>query len=492
MARNNPFSCGILKVDMKRLFLILIAVLCIGIVCPGPAGAATESTEKVKELNFVFLHGYNGHSCALQLLDDSIATQMPAYISNYEFENPGIKIRTDTLRRCYPNDVDIEAWAQNIADGINQHFSDKENLVLIGHSMGGKTALYAVSHNIGNLADRVAMVVTINSPIKSLMNGYYVGGDTALGYWGAGLVMPNQGALGSLLHYDSSRDGKWVGSHKHWLAFISGESSPLSRQFDVRGVDAMPRVMDDSIVPVSSQYSDGADTVYYGEYEHGDFSELDEVAGYMADQILRYIFGGDIECSVFVRGGSFEHRAGLFPGTDRWQDIVGGVLADSGTLTYKNDSYFKWQEWEDIVGKYSDGGIRSTFQTIQRNSFPLFTGIKQSGWTSTDDPGDGRVRLTTRAAPGSSVQVAWSIYEQGLLPPGIQRDHYEVEIETGTQLASITQVSWETDNLRDVRLRISSQAQRPFRWFKAQWRVYSKESRQKQIIDEIPVRNPAE
>jgi hypothetical protein len=32
--------------------------------------------------------------------------------------------------------------------------------------MGGKTALYAVAHNIGNIAERVDAVITINSPVK--------------------------------------------------------------------------------------------------------------------------------------------------------------------------------------------------------------------------------------------------------------------------------------------------------------------------------------
>jgi len=69
---------------------------------------------------------------------------------------------------------------------------------------------------------------------------------------------------------------------------------------------------------------------------------------------------------------------------------------------------------------------------------------------------------------------------------GFRRDHYEVEIITGTPLTKITDVSWVTDEPRDVRIRIWSEADRPFRWFKAEWRVYSKESRQRRIIDEIP------
>ncbi len=472
---------------MKRLLLLIMSVLCLSMACHGLAQAASVNIGDVKELNFVFLHGTNGHSDDLQLLEDSIVAQMPAYITNYGYDHPDVKVQTDMLLRSYPNDVDIDTWANNIADTINKHFPHKKNLVLIGFSMGGKTALYAVSHNIGNLADKVAMVVTINSPIKSLVNYYYVGGDTALDYWGAQLLISSQGVLESLVNYDSSQDGKWVSTNKHWLAFISSESSPLSSQFDVRGIDALPRDMDDTIVPISCQYSDGADVVYYGQYAHNDFSKLDDVANYMADQILRYIFGGNVECSVFARGGSFEHKAGLFPGTDYWQDLVGGVLADSGTLIHKNDSYIKWQDWEDVVGVNSDGSTRSSFQTTQKNSFPVLTGIKQASWASPNDPEDGRIYISTRAAPRSSVQVDWSVYRQGLLPSGIKRDHYEVELDTGTQLTSIRQVSWETDDPRDVRLRIWSEAQSPFRWFKAQWRVYSKESRQRKVIDELPV-----
>jgi pimeloyl-ACP methyl ester carboxylesterase len=469
---------------MKRLFVLIIGVLCICLVCPVLAQA--ESTDNVKELNFVFLHGLNGNSSAFQTLEDAISDKMPAYIINYEYDHPDVNISTDKLVRSYPADVDIDTWAHNIADSINQRFTGKKNLVLIGHSMGGKTALYAVSHNIGNLADKVAMVVTINSPIKSLVNYYYVSGDTALDYWGAQRLISNRGALESLVNYDSSQDGKWVSTNKHWLAFISSEASPLSSQFDVSGVDPLPRDMDDTIVPISCQYSDGADVVYYGEYGHGEFTELEEVAGYMADQLLRYIFGGNIECSVFARGGAFEHKAGLLPGTNYWQDLVGGVLAGAGTLLHQNDSWFKWQEWKDIVGEGLSGNMRSSFQTTEKNSFPILTGIKQSSWASAD-LGDGRISLTTRAAPRSNVQVDWSVYQKGLLPSGIERDHYEIELNTGSQLTSVGQVSWETDDPRDVRLRIWSQAQSPFRWFQAQWRVYFKESRERAIIDGLPI-----
>jgi pimeloyl-ACP methyl ester carboxylesterase len=474
---------------MKHLSHVFIGMLCIVMLCPGIAQAAplSASTGNAQELNFVFLHGFNSNAGAVQLLADSVEDQLPAYITNYKYEHPDITVSTGMLLRSYPNTVDIDTWAKNIADSINQRFAGKKNLVLIGHSMGGKAALYAVAHNIGNIADRVAMVVTINSPIKSLASYHYVGGDTALDYWGAQMLLPDQGVLNSLAYYDSSDDGKWVNANKHWLAFVSCESSPTSPKFDTRGVDPLPRDMDDTIVPISCQYADGADVVYYGEYAHSDFMKLDAVSDYLANQLLRYIFGGNIECSVLARAGSFEHKADLFPGTDSWEDIAGGVLASSGTITHQNDSYFKWQEWEDVVGEPSAGGVRSTFQTTQTRSSPIFTGMVEARWVYPDNPNDGRLYIKTRAAPRSSVQVDWSVYQKGLLPAGLERDHYEVEVESGTQGTGIGQVSWESGDALDLRLRILSQAQSPFHWFRVQWRVYYKESRQRKIIDEFPV-----
>jgi pimeloyl-ACP methyl ester carboxylesterase len=447
-----------------------------------------DTQGNTKEINFVFLHGFNSNASSVQPLEDVITNKLPEYIAGYENDNPGMNIVADTLNRSYANNVDIETWANNIAEDINKRFTGKSNIVLIGHSMGGKAALYAVAHNIGNIAEKVAMVVTVNSPVKKLSDYYFVGGDTELGYEGAQLVLPDQGVLNSLVNYDSSEDGLWVGTNKHWLALVSTESYPLSSQFDSSSIDLLPRDMDDKIVPISCQYADGADVIYYGEYGHSDFKILEEVADNIGDQILSYIFGGNMDFSVLGRAGSFEHKADLFPGTDYWQDIVGGLIADSGTLTHFNESYFKWQEWEDIVGEYTAGGTRSTFQTTQKASFPIFSGITETGWVDPDNPEDGRIYIKTRAAPRSTVQVSWSVYQQGLLPVGIERNHYEVEIETGTQATAIESIAWETSDPCDIRLHICSQAQSPFHWFRVQWRIYYTESRQVKLIDSLPVK----
>ena len=466
---------------------MLIAIgFCVLIAFPSPVQSAPEGYLKVKELNFVFVHGLGGNACALQLLADSILGQVPVYIAGYEQDNTDTKIQVNMLNRCYPNDVDINTWANSIADSIDEHFRNKEPLILVGHSMGGKAALYAVAQNIGNLADKVVMVVTINSPIKRLDNYYITGGGSAADYCQARWLFSDRGGCHSAVYYDSSQDGSWVGYNKHWLAFISGEAAPLSEQFDAGGVDPWPRSMDDGIVPLSAQYSDGADVVYYGDYGHGDFEVLDDVAGFIADQILRYIFGEPIECSVFARSDSFEHKAHWLPGTDYWVDVVGEVLASSGRLCHMNESYIKWQEWEDVVGECLPEGKRSSYQINLDGAFLFFTSIEESFWLTPDKPEDCRLYLRTIAAPRNCVQVDWSVYQQGLLPPGIHRDHYEVEIVTGTPLANITSISWLTPDPRDLRLQISSQADSPFRWFKAEWRVYAKESRQVKVIDEIP------
>jgi pimeloyl-ACP methyl ester carboxylesterase len=474
---------------MKRLSVVTAIVLCLQLGFPGTAGSATESPVGVKELNFVFLHGAIGNPCGVQSVADSILEQIPEYILEYEQANPGIKVEVNTLNRCYPSDVDVETWAKNIADSINKYLPSKGKIIFIGHSMGGKSALYAVANNIGNLADRTALVVTINSPIKRL-DGYSVtGGASFVTYCRAALWNTMRGVCMSAGTYDSSEDGKWVSQNSHWLAFISGENAPLSPQFDYGGLDPYPRDMDDGALPMSAQYSEGADVIYYGEYGHSDFHIIKEAADFMAEEILQYVFGGTIECSVLARDGGFEHNAGSLLGTDYWQDIIGDVFGTSGSILHWNQSYITWQEWEDVA-EYSpptyEKDLRSRYEISQVRSSVIFAGIEEVRWLSPDNPEDCRLYLRTRAAPRNYVQVYWEIYRQGLLAEGTKRDHYEIEIVAGTPLAEVYHASWATDNLRDLRAQVWSRTERPFRWFEAKWRVYYQESRYRQIIDEIP------
>jgi len=49
-------------------------------------------------------------------------------------------------------------------------------------------------------------------------------------------------------------------------------------------------------------------------------------------------------------------------------------------------------------------------------------------------------------------------------------------------------VSWVTNDPRDLRALVWSEAESPFRWFQAEWRIYFKEIRQRKVIDEIPAK----
>ena len=144
---------------------------------------------------------------------------------------------------------------------------------------------------------------------------------------------------------------------------------------------------------------------------------------------------------------------------------------------------------KDVVGDCPPQGKRSSARVSQL-SLPFLTSVEEAHWLSPDNPEDCRLYLRTRAAPRSRVQVDWSISQRGLLPRGLKRDYYEVEIVTGTPLTSIRSASWVTDDPHDLRLRIWSEGESPFRWFKAEWRAYTKESRHRKVIDEIPGETP--
>ena len=471
----------------KRLLLSLALILCTQFAVCQPVQAVPENPDKVKELNFVFLHGMGSTPCTLQLLSDQIMELVPLYTAKYKIANPNATIEVNTLSRCYPGYVDIHTWANNIADGINTHFRNKDNIILVGHSMGGKTALYAVANNIGNISERVAAVVTINSPVRSLSQYYVPGGGPMFEYCRTTLLGSDEGVCTSLADYDSSQDGAVVSQTKHWLAFISSEPAPLSPHFDRSGVDAWPRNMDDGIVPLPAQFSKDADVVYYGEYGHSDITTIDGPSRFIANQILRYIFGESIECSVVARNGSLKHEADWLLGTDHWTDIVGGVLTSSGKVKHTNDSFYKWQEWEDVIGDYTERDKRA-YSHVRLSSLPLITNIKQAAWLDSANVSDLRINLQSEAAPLTSITIDWAIYKSGLFSPGEERTFYDIEMSEGTPLAGIRYVSWMSDEQNDPVLWIWSEAQSPFRWFKAEWQIYQKEKRWGNIIEEITSR----
>jgi pimeloyl-ACP methyl ester carboxylesterase len=469
----------------KSLGLLLVVALLLPHSVSSSSPAITEDAVQIKELNFVFLHGMGGSPCTLQRLSDWIIKRVSDYIYLYEQANPGLKVKVNILSRCYPGYCDIDTWANNLAVDINKNFKGRDNLIIIGHSMGGKTALYAVAKNIGGLADQVSTVVTINSPIKSLGGYYAPGGGPVLNYCITGLLGSNEGVCTSITNYDSSDDGKWVAKNRHWLAFISAENAPLSPQFDRSGIDAWPRDMDDGIVPISAQYADGADVIYYGEHGHSDLGNSDDTAESIANQTIRYLFGYPVDCCVFSRSSTFNHNADWLLGKDNWDETVGEVIAASGIIRHTNESFIQWKQWENTVGEIIPEAQRSS-SMVRQLSFPMLTSVKEARWVTAGEPEDCRLYLRVGAAPRTTVEVNWAVYRSPLLPEGTKRAYYEVKITDGTPLVAVTQVAWSSKNTRDLKLRVWSEADSPFRWFTAEWRVYYYESRQKRIIDEIP------
>jgi len=473
---------------LSRIFRFISFLVVAGLLAPPVTPVVQAQADKppyVKELNFVFLHGMGGTTCSLQLLSDWVKKKASTYVYLYQHEHPDVKIVVNMLIRCYPGYTDIDTWADNITKSIDTHFAGRDNLILIGHSMGGKTALYTVAKNIDNMADRVSAVITINSPVKALKNYYPPVGGPPIDYCRTGLLGSDEGVCGSVINYDSSKDGKWVAENKHWLAFIAAENAPLSTQFDRAGVDAWPRDMDDGIVPISAQYAEGADVIYYGEYPHGAPGTSEEAAEFIADQTLRYLFGFPVERCVFSTSGNFEHEADWLLGKDVFIDEVGDIIASTGLVIHKNDSFTEWKEWGDVVGTRDSSSPRSR-SVVQQVSFPFFTQVKQAFWFNSYDVQDCRLFLQTRAAPRSTVQVQYTVYRRPLLPQGSTRAYFEVSITDGTPLTTITNVVWSNKDPRDTGLRIQSEAHSPFRWFKAKWRVFKKETIVRNIVNEIP------
>jgi pimeloyl-ACP methyl ester carboxylesterase len=475
-------------ITIKGLSILVSLVLLLSFSSSNLPAVLAEDTVQIKELNFVFLHGMGGNPCTLQRLSDWVTKHVSNYIYVYEQMHPGITIKVNMLSRCYPAYTDIATWANNLADSINSNFKDKDNLIVIGHSMGGKAALYAVANNVAGLADKISVVVTINSPVKNLGRYYAPGGGPVLNYCRTGLLGSDEGVCTSVTSYDSSADGKWVAENRHWLAFISAENAPLSPQFDRTGVDAWPRDMDDGIVPISAQYAEGADVVYYGEYAHSAIAASDDVAEFIANQTLRYLFGIPIDCCVFTSSGTFRHDADWLLGKDYWDDVVGEIIAATGTIQHSNESFTQWKKWEDTVGEIITGVQRSS-SLVNQLSFPLFTSVKEIRWVTPGEPEDCRLYIRTGAAPRTTVKINWTVFKASLLPEGKKRAYYEVNITDGTPLVGITQIVWPSRDTRDLRLHIWSEAHSPFRWFSAEWRVYSLESRQKDIVNEFPVIN---
>jgi pimeloyl-ACP methyl ester carboxylesterase len=480
----------------KDNILSMIAIVFIVTSSFASAWAQEDCPEFTIELNLVFLHGAPGEPLSMGPLETALRDSLAPKITAYEQSHPGMNIEVNTWIPDLDNDESVSSWANNIATFINDNLPNKENIILIGHSMGGKSAIYAVKNNVGGLQAKTLAVVTINSPIEEMDHYVTTGGfsiwENFCGAWftlsGHDTQTGDNGVCTSVAHHDSRDEAIWIAQNKHLLMFISGEDGgPNSTQCNSLIGDGLPRDQDDELFPISAQNVPEADVVYYGNYCHSALHDNSAATNFMAETISNYIFGDVIHCSVLVREGSYDNKADIYPGTDSWEDIRGDVLACEGSWIEETCNSIPTCSWNPIVGcnPCPGGDERSYCEVSKDPSSDLSTWINTYGWESSD-VNDCRIYVDAGAAYRNWLKINWRIYGKGLLPTGTPRDHYEVRVIDADDPGTGTSwVRWETSAPNDCRIRISSWAWSPNYWIRIGWRVYKNESRQISLISDM-------
>ena len=291
---------------MHRLLLIAFAMTasaCVAHDSPGDSPADEPADSPVDEpvdestgesisaatgpiqINLLFIHGVQndagGKSRAHNSLNDlrtAIANDMPSLIANYQASHPGVSIAfaaasanlyTATPSGIHPSDStnptlmdDWEVgdpgctttrqgdpcttayeWRFRLVKEIQRLFpSTARNIVLIGHSTGGRVA-FEVASNTGpggvgtqnwGVQSRIAAVVSINGMIDGLQSSKYnaVGfsdfvatcknTDVLAGLFGAGV--PGNGWCEYAGNVSGVAAANWVGQNKRSRVLISQTS----------------------------------------------------------------------------------------------------------------------------------------------------------------------------------------------------------------------------------------------------------------------------
>ena len=250
-----------------------------------PTSAAATTTI---ELNLLYIHGVQseagGRSRAQRALNDlrtSFDADAPALIAKYQASHPGVTVKinsaaanlyTATPSGIHPSDStdpllmdDWEVgdpgctttrqgdpcttgyeWRYRLVQEIQRLFPPTaKNIVLIGHSTGGRTA-FEVTANTGpggvgtynwGVQDRIAAVVSINAMIDALQPSRYdvtgpfdfvslcKNSDLILSAFGGG--SPGNGWCEYAGNVSGVASADWVGQHKRSRVLISsGSCSP--------------------------------------------------------------------------------------------------------------------------------------------------------------------------------------------------------------------------------------------------------------------------
>lgn len=306
----------------------------------------------------------------------------------------------------YPHLSDTESaevWASNIADEI-QKWDPSGKIVLIGLSMGGKSAVHLTAHEKYGVQDWIDSVITINTPLKSFNNFF----NAYTGYHYPQIFLPLVGKslMGyetpdgfiDIVTFDSSEEANWIASEKQLLCFISGEPNPTHPLFDdVRG-EMFPRVMDDGAVPLPAQYTSKANVVYYGFKQHeAVFRDLEEAGScdIIASTIVDFLLGLSIERSCEVFNGS------LIVGRKHWFD------EDEFTISLGNTKELN--------------AIRDHFEIQIHSDSSLVQKAEISADWSSEKKSDHSITIKiSNLFPFSSIRLDYKIFEK----QNVTRDSY--------------------------------------------------------------------
>ena len=267
-----------------------------------PVGGGNEESAQFSRISYkqlgppsspvviFFLHGWLGES------DDLVPLARRVL---HLWSNQG-KITSD-LRldlNGFPNNLGLERWATNIAQRIRNRLkdmSDTGKVIIVGYSMGGKAALYAVGHNISDIRDSIDVIITINTPYHDLAEFAPAlltkAACQAAHFWKR---TPDRGACEDLVHHDSTDTVRTIQDETDIpiYALASSEDMPLSLSCNSpimsSPVDPYAWYLDDGNVPLKAQSVEGVKTIYYGNFCHWDLLEPSSpVLRVLAREILK-------------------------------------------------------------------------------------------------------------------------------------------------------------------------------------------------------------
>ncbi len=426
------------------------------------------------EIWMAFFHGLGGNSSVNRPLIENISRL---------FEQQGVTLKY--INPSLPNDVSLEEWSANIALAVSDWAKNETQtrpwIILVGHSMGGKASLHAVAQNLKGIDSYVSSVITLNSPIKNL--GRY----RPFTYFWNGLFLrllaeqyiheAKVVAIKDCRDIDTSIDGKtWVeGMNRSWLSFISAEIYPTDPAYDLR-------IQNKTIDPYPRYMDDGLvpiDAQYTDDATTVYYGTCGHQAMLKNPVAIQTITNTTVRYLLgeSINISSFSDAWVYNHQAVRstyWDDVVGrDETLMDSGHIYHAAGLLPPYQWVDVVGGNHTSNLRSRYETQQ--TCCIGSRIQNVSWESTNQT-DYRLKIISQALPVCKIELDWRVY--GIIYPEYQRDHYEVQVLDGSSYgrSRITYAGWIDSNCTDVGIGIQS-------WvflgsIKVQWSAYLKEPKQ--------------